>query len=77
MHPRQQLEEVFHYVAPVVILLYYLVAATITVCTLQTARSEDERAPRKSILSVMLVVMLTYVSINNLHIPTTSSLSPC
>ena len=52
-----------HYVAPWVILGYYVIAATVSVCTLQTitAKVKDHKAPRKLILWVMLLVMAIYV----------------
>lgn len=52
-----------HYIAPWVILAYYVIAATVSVCTLQTitAKTKDDKAPRKLILWIMLVVMVIYV----------------
>lgn len=52
-----------HYLAPWVILAYYVIAATVSVCTLQTitAKTKDHKAPRKLILWVMLVIMVIYV----------------
>ena len=66
MEPVQQLQhavQAFHYVAPAVVLLYYLITAMVTICTLQTTDAKDQRAPRKLIIFGMLVVILTYVSI--------------
>lgn len=52
-----------HYSAPWVILAYYVTAATVSVCTLQTiaAKIKDHKAPRKVILWAMMVIMATYV----------------
>ena len=55
--------ELLHYGLPVTVLLYYLVAASISVCTLQTISEKirDQKAPRKLILWFKLGVLVTYV----------------
>ena len=54
-------EEVFHYVAPVVVLIYYFVTAMVSVCTLQTIKSKYQKGPKKFILAITALIMLTYV----------------
>lgn len=53
---------ILHYLSPALVLLYFAVAAAISICTLQTLGNNGRKAPRKTILSVMLVIMLSYVS---------------
>ncbi|KAI9873720.1 MAG: hypothetical protein M1830_010691, partial [Pleopsidium flavum] len=60
----QRAIKVLYYVFPPLILLFYVVAATISVCTLQTISStiKDQRAPRTSILWLMAGVVATYIA---------------
>ena len=59
-----------HYVAPWAILAYYVIAAAVSVCTLQTisAKIRGRKAPRKVILWIMFVVMVTYVRKTYYHL---------
>lgn len=66
-HHEQLYEAVkaIHYSAPWVILGYYIIAATVSVCTLQTitAKVKDHKAPRKLIFWVMVLIVATYVRV--------------
>lgn len=52
--------QVLHYTGPPVVLFYYLIAATVSVCILQTLE-KSERKPQKLALYYMLFVMVTYI----------------
>ncbi len=57
----QYANRVLHYTTPSLILLYYLVAATVSVCTLQSLKRPDEKKPRKPAIYVMLSIMIIYL----------------
>ncbi|KAA6415967.1 MAG: hypothetical protein FRX48_00686 [Lasallia pustulata] len=59
-----------HYSAPWVILGYYIIAATVSVCTLQTitAKVKDHKAPRKLIFWVMVLIVATYIGETCVHL---------
>lgn len=57
----QALVETLHYLTPFAVFLYYLVAATIGVCTLQKSNTDGRRNPRTAVLWAMLAVFITYV----------------
>ncbi len=55
--------KVLYYLYAPLILNFYVLAATISVCTLQTisSRFRDQKAPRRSILWLKISVAATYV----------------
>ena len=57
----QYANQVLHYTTPSLILLYYLVAATVSVCTLQSVKRPDEKKPRKPAIYVIIFIMIIYL----------------
>lgn len=53
--------QVLHYTGPSIVLLYYLVAATVSVCTLQSLKKPDQRKPQILAIYFMLFIMMTYI----------------
>lgn len=61
--PVQDLVEAIHYLTPFAVFLYYLVATTVGVCTLQTSNTDGRKDPRKAVLWTMVAVIITYVCV--------------
>ncbi len=61
MQQMQYAIQVLHYAGPPVVLLYYLIAATISVCTLQSLKKPNERKPQKLAIHFMFFTMITYL----------------
>ncbi len=57
----QYANRVLHYTAPSLILLYYLVATTVSICTLQSLKRPDEKKSRNPAIYVVLSIMITYL----------------
>ncbi len=57
----QYVIQVLHYTGPSVVLLYYLVAATVSVCTLQSLKKPNQRKPQTLAIYFMLFTMMTYI----------------
>lgn len=53
--------KILHYTGPLIVLLYYLAAATVSVCTLQYLKKSNERKPQKLAIYFMLFTMVTYI----------------
>ena len=49
-----------HYIAPALVLLYYLIATTISVCTLQNLKP-GTTSPRRVLLSLVSLVVISYL----------------
>lgn len=52
--------ELLHYLSPVAVFAYYLLATTVSVCTLQSL-NVSTTGPRKFILCFVSLVLLSYV----------------
>jgi hypothetical protein len=55
--------KIVHYAFPALCFFYFVLALTITVCTLQTTalRVKDQHVRRNVMIGLLLVVTLTYV----------------
>lgn len=51
---------VLQYMSPVLVIAYYLLASTVSLCSLQKARSSGT-SPRKTLLWLMSLVALSYM----------------
>ena len=53
-----------HYAYPPLVFFYYLIAVTVSICTLQTIspKTKEQRVRRDVVLGIMVVVILAYVS---------------
>ncbi len=56
----QQALQIVHYLSPAVVILYYILALTISICTLHNLDSSRSR-PRKILLRLTVVILLSYL----------------
>ena len=58
----QRVIEVLHYVTPIAVFCYYIVATTVGVCTLQTVAVDGKKSARTAVLGATSTVLILYVS---------------
>lgn len=59
-HPLRHVLTSIHYAYPTTILVYYMAASTVAICTLQTRSSEHAHPRRRTITWLLMSVILTY-----------------
>ncbi|KAL9070382.1 MAG: hypothetical protein Q9161_004941 [Pseudevernia consocians] len=57
---QQHFLQLLHYIAPALVLLYYLIATTISVCTLQNLKP-GTTSPRRVLVSLVSLVVISYL----------------
>ena len=54
------MRNVLYYIVPATVLTYYILASTISTCTLQNMKSNTGKMPFKVLLWLMVLVMLSF-----------------
>jgi phosphatidylserine synthase len=55
------LRHILHYTVPATVLVYYVVAVTVSILTLQNLRFPNRKTPRKVLPQLVAFVLLSYV----------------
>lgn len=64
--PPDRALEGLHYLYPAVVFTYFIIASSVSVCTLQTLKAsiqpKNQRVPRQTVLNIILLTLVTYLA---------------